>query len=48
VNNPLVLVTMQQELKMAKRGFKSEGTPEERYSHIPISSFSLGSDGTAA
>ena len=35
---PPVLVTMEEELKMTKRGFKSEGTPEERYSHIfPVS-----------
>lgn len=45
---PPVLVTMEEELEMAKRGFKGDGTPEERYSHIPISGFSLRSDGTAA
>jgi hypothetical protein len=45
---PPVLITMEEELRMAKRGFKSEGTPEERYSDIPISGFSLRSDGTTA
>ena len=45
---PPVLMTMDEELKMAKRGFKSDGTPEERYSDIPISGFSLRSDDTAA
>src|SRR5260370_22722405 len=45
---PPVLITMEEELKMAKRGFKSEGTPEERYTDIPISGFSLRSDGKAA
>jgi hypothetical protein len=45
---PPVLVTMEEELEMAKRGFKGDGTPEERYCHIPISGFSLRSDGTAA
>jgi hypothetical protein len=39
---------MEEELEMAKRGFKGDGTPEERYSHIPISGFSLRSDGTVA
>ena len=45
---PPVLVTMEEELEMAKRGFKGDGTPESRYSHIPISGFNLRSDGTAA
>jgi hypothetical protein len=39
-----VLVTTEEELRMAKLGFKSEGTPERRYAGIPISGFSLRSD----
>jgi len=45
---PPVLITMEEEFKMAKRGFKHDGKPEERYSDIPISGFGLRSDGTAA
>ena len=45
---PPVLVTTAEELEMAKRGFQHDGAPEQRYSHIPISGFSLRSDGTAA
>jgi hypothetical protein len=45
---PPVLISMEEELRMTKRGFKSEGAPEDRYSDIPISGFSLRSDGTAA
>jgi hypothetical protein len=41
---PPVLVTMEEELRMAKLGFKIEGTPEQRYREIPISGFSLRSD----
>ena len=41
---PPVLITMEEELRMAKLGFKSEGTPEQRYAHIPISGFSLRSE----
>jgi hypothetical protein len=41
---PPVLITTEEELRMAKLGFKSEGTPEQRYAHIPISGFSLRSD----
>jgi hypothetical protein len=43
---PPVLITTEEELKMAKRGFKTKGTPEERYDDIPISGFSVRSDGT--
>jgi hypothetical protein len=43
---PPVLITLEEELPMAKRGFKSEGTPEQRYAEIPISGFSLRSDDT--
>jgi hypothetical protein len=43
---PPVLITTEEELKMSKRGFKINGTPEERYSDIPISGFSMRSDGT--
>ena len=42
---PPVLITMEEELRMAKLG-KSEGTPEQRYAEIPISGFSLRSDET--
>jgi hypothetical protein len=45
---PPVLITMEEELRMAKLGFKVEGTPEQRYREIPISGFNLRSDGTAA
>jgi hypothetical protein len=41
---PPVLITMQEELRMAKLGFKDKGTPEQRYAHIPMSGFSLRSD----
>lgn len=41
---PPVLVTTEEELRMAKLGFQHEGVPEERYAHIPISGFSLRSD----
>jgi hypothetical protein len=41
---PPVLITTEEELRMAKLGFKSEGTPEQRYAGIPISGFSLRSD----
>src|SRR5580692_4211311 len=40
---PPILITMEEELRMAKLGFKNEGTPEQRYAHIPISGFSLRS-----
>ena len=43
---PPVLITTEEELKMAKRGFKTKGTPEERYDDIPISGLSVRSDGT--
>lgn len=42
---PPILITMEEELRMAKLGFKIEGTPEQRYAGIPISGFSLRSDG---
>ena len=45
---PPVLITMEEELRMAKLGFKVEGTPEQRYREIPISGFNLRSDGAAA
>jgi hypothetical protein len=44
---PPILITMEEELRMAKLGFKVEGTPEQRYREVPISGFSLRSDGTA-
>ncbi|QWG10935.1 hypothetical protein KMZ29_14195 [Bradyrhizobium sediminis] len=42
---PPVLITMEEELRMAKLGFSAEGTPEQRYAEIPFSGFSLRSDG---
>ncbi len=41
---PPVLITMEEELRMAKLGFKHGGEPEQRYAEIPISGFSLRSD----
>jgi len=41
---PPILITMEEELRMSKLGFKVEGTPEQRYREIPISGFSLRSD----
>jgi hypothetical protein len=40
---PPVLVTMEEELRMSKLGFKHDGPPEQRYAEIPISGFSLRS-----
>jgi len=42
---PPVLITMEEELRMTKLGFKHDGAPEHRYAEIPISGFSLRSDG---
>jgi hypothetical protein len=41
---PPVLVTMAEEVRQTKRGFKHGGEPEQRYAEIPISGFSLRSD----
>jgi hypothetical protein len=41
---PPVLITMEEELRMTKLGFKHDGAPEQRYAEIPISGFSLRSD----
>ena len=41
---PPVLITMEEELRMTKLGFKHGGAPEARYAEIPISGFSLRSD----
>jgi hypothetical protein len=41
---PPVLVTMEEELRMTKLGFKHDGAPEQRYAEIPISGFKLRSD----
>jgi hypothetical protein len=43
---PPVLITMEEELRMAALGFKGDGAPEQRYAEIPISGFSLRSDDT--
>jgi hypothetical protein len=45
---PPVLVTIEEELRMTKLGFKHGGEPEARYAQIPISGFSLKSDVAAA
>ena len=41
---PPVLITMEEELRMAKLGFKHGGKPEKRYAHVPISGFALRSE----
>ena len=41
---PPVLITMEEEIRMSKLGFKHGGAPEQRYAEIPISAFSLRSD----
>ena len=43
---PPVLITMEEELRMTKLGFKHGGAPEQRYAGIPISGFGLRSDDT--
>ena len=42
---PPVLITMEEELRQTKLGFKHGGDPEQRYREIPMSGFSLRSDG---
>jgi hypothetical protein len=44
---PPILITTEEEIRMAKAGFSVEGTPEQRYREIPISGFELRSDGVA-
>ena len=41
---PPVLITVEEELRMAKLGFAHDGVPEQRYAHVPISGFSLRSE----
>lgn len=41
---PPILITTKEELRMTALGFKNEGTPEQRYAHIPISGFRLRSE----
>src|ERR1700688_1667280 len=41
---PPVLVTIEEELRMTKLGFKHDGVPEQRYAEIHISGFSLRSE----
>jgi hypothetical protein len=43
---PPILITMEEELRMSKLGFKHGGVPEERYAHVPLSGFSLRSEGS--
>lgn len=43
---PPVLITMEEELRMTKLGFKHGGAPEQRYAGISISGFNLHSDDT--
>jgi hypothetical protein len=45
---PPVLVTLEEEVRQTKLGFKHGGDPEQRYREIPISGFSLRSEGVAA
>ena len=42
---PPILISMEEDLRMAKLGFSVEGTPEQRYAGIRISGFDLRSDG---
>ena len=42
---PPVLVTVEEDLRMAKLGFQEGGEPEQRYAEIPISGFSLRAEG---
>jgi hypothetical protein len=42
---PPVLITVEEEVRQAKLGFSHGGDPEERYREIPISGFSLRSEG---
>ena len=42
---PPILITVEEENRMAKLGFSVEGTPEQRYAGIKFSGFSLRSDG---
>jgi hypothetical protein len=44
---PPILIMTQEKLRMAKLGFKTGGTPEQRYGEVPISGFSLRSDGAS-
>jgi hypothetical protein len=44
---PPILITVEEELKMSKLGFQHGGEPEKRYAHVPISGFSLRSEGSA-
>jgi hypothetical protein len=41
---PPVLITMEEELRMSKLGFKHGGKPERRYAHVPMTGFTLRSD----
>ena len=42
---PPILITVEEEQRMSKRGFSADGTPEQRYAGILIAGFSLRSDG---
>jgi hypothetical protein len=42
---PPILITLEEETEMAARGFKQAGKPHQRYAKIPITGFSLRSDG---
>lgn len=42
---PPILITVEEEHRMAKLGFSVAGTPEQRYAGIRFSGFSLRSDG---
>jgi hypothetical protein len=39
-----VLVTIEEDFRISKRGFCGGGAPEQRHAEIPFSGFSLRSD----
>jgi hypothetical protein len=41
---PPVLITMEEEFRMSKLGFKHGGEPSLRYAHIPMTGFTLRSE----
>jgi hypothetical protein len=44
---PPILTTTQEKLRMAKLGFRTRGHARQRYGEVPISGFSLRSDGAS-
>ena len=45
---PPVLITVEEDRRMAKLGFQHDGVPEQRYAHVSISGFDLRSEVAAA